>query len=183
MCTVSASTYICIRIINLLVRCSFVEKRNYAFSDIDDIIVSFSCGYASLSCLAHMVMSLVAYILRIWLCPLLCLAGVDSPVMSFVVPVRCGFILWYIILMCLSFVVSFWCGLLLPLLLHSQRYLWDSQYFSMFEYVTVFYCNHRGSHILSSWMLGVFLLLAFTGKGRESQDLLSPCIEMHACAD
>ena len=31
-------------------------------------------------------------------------------------------------------------------------------------------------------MLGVFLLPAFTRLGHERQDLLSPCDEMHVCA-
>ena len=33
------------------------------------------------------------------------------------------------------------------------------------------------------WVLGVFLLPAFTRLGHERQDLLSPCDEMHVCKD
>ena len=33
------------------------------------------------------------------------------------------------------------------------------------------------------WVLGVFLLPAFTHLEHERQDLLSPCDEMHVCTD
>ena len=33
------------------------------------------------------------------------------------------------------------------------------------------------------WVLGVYLLPAFTRLGHERQDLLSPCDEMHVCTD
>ena len=37
---------------------------------------------------------------------------------------------------------------------------------------------------LRGWcLLGVFLLPAFTCRGHERQDLLSPCKEMHVCTD
>ena len=37
---------------------------------------------------------------------------------------------------------------------------------------------------LRGWcVLGVFLLPAFTRRGHERQDLLSPCDEMHVCTD
>ena len=55
----------------------------------------------------------------------------------------------------------------------------------IFAYVT-FSSNHRGSHIPFSWMvwlLGVFLLPAFTHLGHECQDLLSLCDRMHVCTD
>ena len=45
--------------------------------------------------------------------------------------------------------------------------------------------NHRGSNILSSWIVhaGLVLLPAFTRLGHECQDLLSPCDGMHMCTD
>ena len=55
-----------------------------------------------------------------------------------------------------------------------------------FAFVTIFLkSNHRGSHILSSWMVhaGVSLLPAFTRIGHECQDLLSLCNAMHVCTN
>ena len=56
----------------------------------------------------------------------------------------------------------------------------------IFAYVTVFF-NPTIKVVtfrLRGWcVLDVFLLPAFTRLGHESQDLLSPCDEMHVCTD
>ena len=50
----------------------------------------------------------------------------------------------------------------------------------MFAYVTTEVVTFG----LRGWcMLGVFLLPAFTYRGRECQDLLSPCDGMYACTE
>ena len=55
----------------------------------------------------------------------------------------------------------------------------------IFAYVTVFNQSMEVvTFCLRGWlMLGVFLLLAFTRLGHESQNLWSPCDGMHVCTD
>ena len=49
-----------------------------------------------------------------------------------------------------------------------------------FAYVTVEVVTF---HLCGWYVLGVFLLPAFTRLGHECQDLLSPCDEKHVCTD
>ena len=56
--------------------------------------------------------------------------------------------------------------------------------------IPVMECLHTGTgpqvvtfHLHGWYMLGVFLLLAFTHLGHECQDLLSLCDGMHVCTD
>ena len=57
---------------------------------------------------------------------------------------------------------------------------WDFWVCDRFFYPTIKVVTFR----LRGWcVLGVFLLKPFTRLGLERQDLLSPCDEMHVCAD
>ena len=70
-----------------------------------------------------------------------------------------------------------------------QLYLWGSPFWGeIFAYVTVFFFYNPTIKVvpfrLRGWfVLGVYLLPAFTRLGHERQDLLSPCDEMHVSTD
>ena len=72
----------------------------------------------------------------------------------------------------------------LPLLLHSQLYLWGSPVLVRFSRTWSFFnptIEVVAFHLCGWCMLGVFLLPAFTRLGHECQDLLSPCDGRNAC--
>ena len=67
-----------------------------------------------------------------------------------------------------------------------QLYLWGSPLWVRFLRMWPFFnpTIKAVTFRLRGWcVLGVFLLPAFTRLGRERQDLLSPCDEMHVCTD